>query len=232
MAKRSKRYRQAAALLEEDKHYPLEEAVGIIKKFPTTKFDETISISFKLGIDPRKSDQMIRSTCPLPHGSGKDVRVIVIAQGEAAAAAEKAGANRVGYSELIDEIKGGWMDFDALIATPDAMAEVRKLGRQLGPRGLMPNPKTGTVTEDTAGAVTAVKAGRVDFKLDKSANIAVTVGKASFDVTKLLENIEAVISAVEAARPATAKGRYVETATLSASMSPGVPLDGGAFTTV
>lgn len=229
MAKRSKRYRQAAEILEQDKSYSLQEAVDIIKKFPIAKFDETISISFKLGVDPRKSDQMIRGTCPLPHGSGQDVRVIVVAQGEAATAAKKAGANEVGFTDLIDRIKGGWMEFDAVIATPDAMVEVRKLGRQLGPRGLMPNPKTGTVTEDTAGAVTAVKAGRVDFKLDKNGNIAVVVGKVSFDAAKLVENTEAAIGAVEAAKPATAKGRYVEAATLSASMSPGVLLESSVF---
>lgn len=232
MATRSKRYRKAAELIEEDKTYPLEEAVGIIKKFPTVKFDETVSLSLKLGVDPKKSDQMIRGTCPLPNGSGQEVRVIVIAQGEAAAAAEKAGADEVGFIELIDRIKGGWMEFDAVVATPDAMVEVRKLGRQLGPRGLMPNPKTGTVTEDTAGAVNAVKAGRVDFKLDKNGNVAVVVGKASFDAAQLIENTEAAIGAVEAAKPATAKGRYVEAATLSASMSPGVPLDSSAFTTL
>ena len=229
MAQRSKRYRKAAELLEEDKEYPLADAVDLLKKFPATKFDETVSLSLKLGVDPKKSDQMIRGTCPLPHGSGKDVRVIVFAQGEAATAAEKAGADRVGYTELIDEVKGGFMDFDAVVATPDAMAEVRKLGRQLGPRGLMPNPKTGTVTDDTAGAVQAVKAGRVDFKLDKNGNIAVTVGKASFDAQKLVENTEAALGAVEGAKPATAKGRYIVAATLASSMSPGVPIDGSTL---
>ncbi len=232
MAKRSKRYRKAAEFIEEDKTYPLETAVEIIKKFPPTKFDETVSISLKLGVDPRKSDQMIRGTCPLPHGSGREVKVIVVAQGDAATAAKKAGADEVGFADLIDKIKGGWMEFDAVIATPDAMVEVRKLGRQLGPRGLMPNPKTGTVTEDTAEAVRAVKAGRVDFKLDKNGNIAVVVGKASFDADKLVANTEAAIGAVEAAKPPTAKGRYVEAATLSASMSPGVPLDNSAFNAI
>jgi large subunit ribosomal protein L1 len=229
MAKRSKRYQKAAALVEEGKSYSLEDAVGLIKQFPGAKFDETVSVSVKLGVDPRKSDQMVRGTCPLPHGSGQDVRVIVFAQGEAATAAEKAGADRVGFSELIEEVKGGFMDFDAVVATPDAMSEVRKLGRQLGPRGLMPNPKTGTVTEDTAGAVTAVKAGRVDFKLDKNGNIAVTVGKASFSPEQLIENTNAAIGAVEAAKPATAKGRYLEAITLSASMSPGVTLSTSAY---
>jgi len=230
MAKRSKRYKKAAELIEEGKTYSLTEAVGVIKKFPTTKFDETVSIAFKLGIDPKKSDQMVRGTCPLPHGSGKDVRVICFAQGEAAKAAEAAGADKVGFAELVEEIKAGFMDFDAVVATPDAMSEVRKLGRQLGPRGLMPNPKTGTVTDDTAGAIKAVKAGRVDFKLDKNGNVAVTVGKTSFSLEHLGENVSAVINSVEAAKPVTAKGRYILSGTLSASMSPGVPLEASTFT--
>jgi len=231
MAKRSKRYRKAAELVEPDKNYPLAEAVEVIKKFPVTKFDETVTVSFKMGVDPKKSDQMVRGTCPLPHGSGQDVRVIVFAQGDAAKAAEAAGAERVGFTELIEEVKEGFMDFDAVVATPDAMSEVRKLGRQLGPRGLMPNPKTGTVTDDTAGAVNAVKAGRVDFKLDKNGNIAVVVGKASFSADHINGNVEAAIAAVQGAKPATAKGRYIEAATLSGTMSPGVSVEVGGLQT-
>jgi large subunit ribosomal protein L1 len=230
MAKpRSKRYRQAAELVEEGKVYTLEEAADLVTKFPAPKFDSSVTISFKMGVDPKQSDQMVRGTCPLPHGSGKEVRVLVFAQGEEATAAKNAGAEHVGYENMIKEVQGGFMDFDVVVATPDAMAEVRKLGRQLGPRGLMPNPKTGTVTTDTAEAVQAVKAGRVDFKLDKSGNIAVVIGKASFTGDKLAENAQAVIEAVNGARPATTKGDYLLTATVAASMSPGVPVDIKAY---
>jgi large subunit ribosomal protein L1 len=230
MAKqRSKRYRQAAELVEEGKLYSLEDATELVTKFPAPKFDSSVTISFKMGVDPKQSDQMVRGTCPLPHGSGKEVRVLVFAQGDAATAAKDAGAEHVGYADLIKEVQGGFMDFDVVVATPDAMAEVRKLGRQLGPRGLMPNPKTGTVTADTAGAVKAVKAGRVDFKLDKSGNIAVVVGKASFTGDKLADNARAVIEAVNGARPATAKGDFLQTATIAGSMSPGVPVDLKAY---
>ena len=226
MAKpRSKRYRKAAELIEDEKLYQLEDATELVTKFPAPKFDSSVTISFKMGVDPKQSDQMVRGTCPLPHGSGKEVRVLVFAQGDAATAAKDAGAEHVGYADLIKEVQGGFMDFDVVVATPDAMAEVRKLGRQLGPRGLMPNPKTGTVTADTAEAVRAVKAGRVDFKLDKSGNIAVVIGKASFTGDKLADNAKAVIEAVNGARPATAKGDFLVTATIAASMSPGVPVD-------
>ena len=210
-SKRSKRYVEAAKLVDPEKRYPLEEAATILKKIPTPKFDQTVTVSMHMGVDPKKSDQMIRSTCPLPHGNGKNVRVVVFAQGDAAAAAEAAGAEEVGFEELVKKVQGGYQDFDVAVATPDAMSEVRKLGRQLGPRGLMPNPKTGTVTDDTEAAVKAVKAGRVDFKLDRNGNISVGVGKLSFDAKQLVENIEAVIDSVQRAKPATAKGRYIET---------------------
>ncbi len=197
MAKqRSKRYRQAAELVEEDKVYTLSDAIDTLKKFPPAKYDETVSISFKLGVDPKQSDQMVRGTCPLPHGSGKKVRVLVFAQGEAATAAKNAGADFVGYDDMITKIQGGFQDFDVAVATPEAMAEVRKLGRFLGPRGLMPNPKTGTVTDDTASAVNAVKAGRIDFKLDRSGNLSAPIGKVSFSPDKLSENGDAVIKAI------------------------------------
>ena len=226
---RSKRYEEAAKLVDRSKTYTLKEAVELVKKFPKPKFDQTVTVSFKLGVDPRQSDQMVRGTCPLPHGSGKDVTVLVFAEGEAATSAKNAGAEHVGYENMIKKIQEGWMEFDVVIATPSAMAEVRKLGRQLGPRGLMPNPKTGTVTDDTAEAVKAVKAGRVDFKLDRNGNVSVGVGKAAFDETRLLENAEAVIEAVNGAKPSSARGIYLLTGTLAATMSPGVRFDIGAY---
>jgi large subunit ribosomal protein L1 len=227
--KRSKRYRAAAEKVDGKRKYPLSEAIKTLKTLPPTKFDQTVTLSFKLGVDPRQSDQMVRGTCPLPHGSGKNVRVLVFATGPAAEAAKEAGAEYVGYEELIKKVTGGFSDFDVAVATPAAMAEVKKLGKVLGPRGLMPNPKTGTVTDDTAKAVREVKAGRVEFKLDKNANVAVPVGKFSFNEEALLENGSAVISAVVKARPASAKGAFVETITLSATMSPGVGVDPAPF---
>src|SRR5678815_3662188 len=177
---RSKRYRAAAQQVDRTKNYSLADSVATLKKFSPTKFDQTVTLSFRLGVDPKQSDQMVRGTCPLPHGSGKQVRVLVFAQGAAAQAAKNAGAEYVGYEDLIKKCQEGFQDFDVAIATPGAMSEVRKLGKVLGPRGLMPNPKTGTVTEDTAKAVGEVKAGRVEFKLDKNGNVAVPVGKFSF----------------------------------------------------
>jgi len=223
--KRSKRYVKAAEMVDSEKIYALDEAVELVKKFPAPKFDQTVTISFKMGVDPRQSDQMVRGTCPLPNGSGKDVKVLVFAEGEAATQAKNAGAEHVGYESMLKEVQGGWMDFDVVIATPAAMAEVRKLGRQLGPRGLMPNPKTGTVTEDTAAAVKAVKAGRVDFKLDKNGNISVPIGKASFEPAHLVENGRAVIESVSAARPATAKGVFLQAVAIAGTMTPGVKVD-------
>lgn len=225
MKKRSKRYRKAAEQVPAGKLFTLEEAVELVKKLPTVKFGETVSLSFRLGVDPKKSDQMVRGTCPLPHGSGKSVRVAVFAQGNAADAAKAAGAEDVGYEDLIAKVKAGWTDFDVAIATPAAMTEVRKLGKQLGPRGLMPNPKTGTVTDDTAGAVKAVKAGRADFKLDKNGNVAAAIGKASFEPKALAENGGAFIDAVVRARPASAKGRFIQSITLAGTMSPPLKID-------
>src|SRR5580765_1160172 len=222
---RSKRYRAAALQVDRTKAYNLPEAVATLKRFPPTKFDQTVTVSFRLGVDPKQSDQMVRGTCPLPHGSGKQVRVLVFAQGAAAAAAKEAGAEYVGYEDLIKKCQEGFQDFDVAIATPAAMAEVRKLGKVLGPRGLMRNPRTGTVTEDTAKAVQEVKARRIEFKLDKNGNVAVPVGKFSFEENALVENANAVIEAVVRARPPTAKGRYLEGVTISATMSPGVRVD-------
>jgi len=227
--KRSKRYRAAYEKVDRKKSYPLAEAVSVLKTLPATKFDQTITLSFRLGVDPKQSDQMVRGTTPLPHGSGKKVRVLVFAEGQAATAAKDAGAEFVGYKDIIERVTGGFQDFDVAIATPAAMAEVRKLGKVLGPRGLMPNPKTGTVTEDTAKAVKEVKAGRVEFKLDKNGNVAVPVGKFSFEPKALVENSTTVIEAVVKARPPTAKGIFVENVTLSATMSPGLKVDASSF---
>ncbi|HEY5752613.1 MAG TPA: 50S ribosomal protein L1 [Chthoniobacterales bacterium] len=226
---RSKRYKASAEAVNKDKAYSLEEAVQTLKKFVPTKFDQTVTLSFRLGVDPRQSDQMVRGTCPLPHGSGKQVRVLVFAEGQAAEAARSAGAEFVGFRDLIEKITGGFQDFDVAIATPAAMSEVRKLGKVLGPRGLMPNPKTGTVTDDTAKAVREVKAGRVEFKLDKNGNVAVPVGKFSFAETQLVENGKAVIDAVIKARPSAAKGRFVDNIALAATMTPGIKVDAAAF---
>jgi large subunit ribosomal protein L1 len=233
MAKtRSKRYRAAVALVDAQKKYSLVEAAGVLKKLPSPKFDQTVTLSLHLGVDPKQSDQMVRGTCPLPHGSGKQVRVLVFAQGAAAEAAREAGAEFVGFEDMIKKCIDGFQDFDVAISTPAAMAEVRKLGKVLGPRGLMPNPKAGTVSEDTAKAVREVKAGRVEFKLDKGANVAVPVGKFSFTEQQLVENSTAVFDAVVKARPATAKGRFIMTATLAATMTPGLALDAGAMQAV
>ncbi len=229
---RSKRYRAAAEQVDRTKPYNLSDAVATLKKFPPTKFDQTVTVSFRLGVDPKQSDQMVRGTCPLPHGSGKHVRVLVFAEGAPAKAAKEAGAEYVGFKDLIQKVQEGFQDFDVAVATPAAMAEVRKLGKVLGPRGLMPNPKTGTVTEDTAKAIQEVKAGRVEFKLDKNGNVAVPVGKFSFEEKALVENGNAVIEAVVRARPPTAKGRYLEGMTLSATMSPGIHVDPSPYLSV
>ena len=227
--KRSKRYRQAAELLEEGKAYSLGDAVETLKKFPAAKFDETVTLSMRLGVDPRQSDQMVRGTCPLPHGSGKKVRVLVFAQGEAAVAAKNAGAEFVGFDDMVKKVQEGFQDFDVAVATPEAMSEVRKLGRFLGPRGLMPNPKTGTVTDDTAEAVKAVKAGRIDFKLDRSGNIATPIGKVSFAPDQLVDNATAVLEAVVRAKPASAKGNLLRSVSMSATVSPGIPIETSPF---
>jgi len=226
---RSKRYRAALEKVDGARTYPLAEAIDLLKSLPPAKFDQTVTLSFRLGVDPRQSDQMVRGTCPLPHGSGKTVRVLVFATGAAANAAREAGAEYVGFEDLVKKCQEGFQDFDVAIATPAAMAEVRKLGKVLGPRGLMPNPKTGTVTEDTARAVKEVKAGRVEFKLDKNGNVAVPVGKFSFDTAALSENGAAVIEAVVKARPSTAKGAFIENVTLSATMLPGMRVDATPF---
>jgi large subunit ribosomal protein L1 len=222
----SKRYNAALKLVEGHKPYPLKSAVEVLTKFPKAKFNETIDMAFKLGVDPKQSDQMVRGTVPLPHGSGKTVRVLVFAKpGAAAEAARTAGAEYVGFDDLIKKCNEGWTDFDVAIATPEAMSEVRKLGKALGPRGLMPNPKTGTVTEDTAKAVKEVKAGRVEFKVDKGGNVHVPIGKVSFTAVQIVENARAVIEAVAKSKPSSSKGTFIHTCTISATMSPPVRVD-------
>ncbi|MEO0453020.1 MAG: 50S ribosomal protein L1 [Verrucomicrobiota bacterium] len=223
--KQSKRYREALGMVTEDQTYPLPDAIQLLKKMPAGKSDPTVDLAFHLGVDPRQSDQMIRGTVALPHGSGKDVRVLVFAKGAAADAAKEAGAEHIGFEDLIKKVSEGFQDFDVAVATPDAMQEVRKLGRVLGPRGLMPNPKTGTVTDDTAAAVKACKAGRIEFKVDKTSNVHVICGKLSFDESKLIENAEAVIDIIQKAKPASAKGRYLQSCTLSSTFSPGIRLE-------
>jgi large subunit ribosomal protein L1 len=224
--KASKRYRKGLEQVDSKVTYPLKSAVEILAKFPKAKFNETVEVAFKLGVDPKQSDQMVRGTVPLPHGSGKTVKVLVFAKnGASADAAKAAGAEYVGYDDMIKKCVEGWTDFDVAIATPEAMVEVRKLGKVLGPRGLMPNPKTGTVTEDTAKAVKEVKAGRVEFKLDKAGNVHVPIGKASFTPAQIADNARVVIEAVAKARPASVKGSYLQSCTLSATMSPPVRID-------
>ncbi len=221
----SKRYKKALELVDSSKHYSITAAADLLGKFPKTKFNETIDLAFRLGVDPKHSDQMVRGTVPLPHGSGKNVIVLVFAKAAAADAATAAGAEFVGFEDMIKKCQDGWVDFDIAIATPDAMVEVRKLGKVLGPRGLMPNPKTGTVTEDTAKAVKEVKAGRVEFKVDKAGNIHVPVGKISFTAAQIAENALAVIEAVSKARPSSVKGVFIRNCALSATMSPSVRVD-------
>ncbi len=227
--KRSKRYQAAAKLVDRSRTYSLNEAIQVLKKIPATKSDQTVDFSFKLGVDPKQSDQMVRGTVALPNGSGKNVRVLVFAKGAAADAAKAAGAEFVGFDELIKKVSEGFQDFDVAVATPDAMSEVRKLGKVLGPRGLMPNPKTGTVTDDTAKAVKECKAGRVEFKMDKAANVHVTVGRFSFGEESLMQNAKAVIDAVVRAKPNSAKGRFIQNCALSSTYSPGIRVDLSSF---
>ena len=222
MAIHGKNYRNVAEKVERENDYSMSDAVAFLQDNPTAKFDETFELAFRMGVDPSKSDQAIRSTVALPHGTGKDVKVIVFATGDAAEAAREAGAAEVGFEDLIKKVQDGWTDFDAAVATPDAMKEVRKVARVLGPRGLMPNPKTGTVTDDTAAAVNQLKAGRVEFRMDRNGNIAVPFGKRSFEKDALLENAKAVIDAIHGAKPASAKGTYIKRCTISSTMGPGL----------
>ena len=223
MAIQSKRYRKSAETVEVLKSYDLDQAISILQGFPVAQFDETVELSFRLGVDPRQSDQMVRGTVSLPNGSGKKVSVIVFTDDEEAALA--AGADHAGLKDLIAKVQGGWMDFDVAVATPAAMKEVRAIARVLGPRGLMPNPKSGTVTDDVAKAINEVKAGRVEYKMDKTANMGVPVGKRSFEADKIKENIETVINKVVQAKPDSFRGRFILNLSVSSTMSPGVKVD-------
>ena len=225
MAFHGKKYKKVAAKVDRETLYTIEGALRFLKDNPTTKFDATAEIALRLGVDPTKSDQAVRSTVTLPHGTGKKVRVLVFANGPAADAARAAGADLVGYEDLIAKVAGGFTEFDVAVATPDAMKEVRKLGKVLGPRGLMPNPKTGTVSDDTAAAVKACKAGRVEFRMDRNGNVMVPFGKLSFEVDALRANCKAVIDALNAVRPAATKGLFIRRATLTSTMGPGLRLD-------
>jgi large subunit ribosomal protein L1 len=223
----SKRYRAAVKAADLTKSYTLAEAVEILGKFPKAKFDETVELSIRLGVDPTQGDQMVRGTTPLPNGSGKKVRVLVFTDN--AEAALKAGADHAGLQDMMAKVNEGWLDFDVAIATTEAMKQVRTLARVLGPKGLMPNPKSGTVTDDIVAGIKAVKAGRVEFKMDKAANVGVGVGKRSFTPTQIAENAAAVIDAVAKAKPNSFKGIYIKSVTLSSSMSPGVQLASTEF---
>lgn len=228
MAKRSKAYKAAVAKIEEGKFYTPAEAVALAKETSSTKTDATVEVAMRLSVDPRKADQMVRGTVNLPHGTGKTARVVVIAAGPRAAEAEAAGADFVGSDELIAKIAGGWTDFDAAVATPDMMGKVGRLGKILGPRNLMPNPKTGTVTMDVAKAVADIKGGKIDFRVDRNSNLHFIIGKASFTAEQLEENFQAALEEVNRLKPSSAKGRYISKATVATTFGPGIPVDPAA----
>lgn len=225
MGRTTKRFREIAGLFDKEKSYSLQEAIEILRKCPPVKFDQSVEISLTMGVDPRKADQQVRSTVSLPNGTGKTLRLVVFAKGEKAQEAEENGADYVGHDELFEKIKGGWTDFDAVVATPDMMREVGKLGKILGPRGLMPSPKAGTVTTEVGKAVREIKAGKVEFKVDKHGVINLLVGKLSFEVEPLLENVRTLIGAINRAKPAAAKGQYIKSLSLSSTMGPGLKID-------
>jgi large subunit ribosomal protein L1 len=229
MAKKSKAYNAAVALLEDGKFYSPVEAVDIAKQTGSAKFNSTVEVALKLAVDPRKSDQMVRGTVMLPHGTGKTARVIVFATGAAAEAALAAGADEVGGVELIDKVAGGYTSFDAAVSTPELMGQVGRLGKVLGPRNLMPNPKTGTVTPDPAKAVSEIKGGKIEFRVDKHSNVHFIVGKVSFSADQLGDNFRAALEEVQRVRPSSAKGRYIQKATISTTFGPGIPLDVSAL---
>ena len=225
MAKRSKAYKAAVAKIEEGKFYTPAEAVALAKETSSTKTDATVEVAMRLSVDPRKADQMVRGTVNLPHGTGKTARVVVIAAGPKAAEAEAAGADYVGSDELIAKIAGGWTDFDAAVATPDMMGKVGRLGKILGPRNLMPNPKTGTVTMDVAKAVADIKGGKIDFRVDRQYTMPFIIGKASFTAEQLEENFQAALEEINRLKPSSAKGRYISKATVATTFGPGIPVD-------
>ncbi|MEH6781139.1 MAG: 50S ribosomal protein L1 [Rhodoglobus sp.] len=225
MSKNSKAYKAAAEKIEEGKFYTPTEAVSVARETASKKFDSTVEVALRLGVDPRKADQMVRGTVILPHGTGKTARVIVFATGPAAEAAIAAGADEVGGSELIEKVAAGYTNFDAAVSTPELMGQVGRLGKVLGPRGLMPNPKTGTVTPDTAKAVSEIKGGKIEFRVDKHSNVHFIVGKAGFTAEQLDENIKAALEEVIRAKPSSSKGRYITKATVSTTFGPGIPVD-------
>ncbi|GFR38863.1 50S ribosomal protein L1 [Insulibacter thermoxylanivorax] len=229
MAKRGKKYQEAAKLVDRDKLYTPEEAVELVKKMASAKFDETVEVAIRLGVDSKKQDQAVRGVVVLPHGTGKVQRVLVFAKGEKAKEAEAAGADYVGDTDMINKIQQGWLEFDVCVATPDMMGEVGKLGRILGGKGLMPNPKAGTVTMDVAKAVQEIKAGKIEFRLDKAGQIHAPIGKVSFETEKLVENFRALVDAVNRAKPAAAKGVYLKNIALSSTMGPSVRVDAAAI---
>lgn len=228
MPKHGKRYRAAAELRDNRQYYEVHDALRIVKESASAKFDETIDVAVRLNVDPRHADQIVRGTINLPHGTGKTVRVLAIAEGDKARAAEEAGADYVG-TEYIEKIQQGWLEFDAVVATPDTMREVGKLGRVLGPRGLMPTPKAGTVTMDIDRAVRELKAGRIEFRVDRTGNVHAPIGRVSFELDKLVENFQGFMDAVLRARPAAAKGGYVRSVTVSSTMGPGVKIEPSLF---
>ncbi len=230
MAKAGKNYRKAAEIRER-KLYPLDQAVDLLKKVSYAKFNETVEVAMRLGVDPKHADQMVRGTVVLPNGLGKSKRVAVIASGEKVKEARDAGADEVGSEEMVERIAGGWMDFDAVVATPDMMRSVGKLGKVLGPRGLMPNPKTGTVTFDVSKAVKEIKAGKVEFRVDKTGIVHAPCGKIQFDAKQIYENAKTLIEAVLRAKPASSKGKYVKSISISSTMSPGIWIDEASFET-
>ena len=223
--KRSKNWRKSAELITKDELYAPLAAMRLVKQTATTKFDPTVDVAFVLGVDPRKADQMVRSTVNLPHGTGKTARVLVFAGGEKAEEARAAGADHVGADDLLEKVAGGWTDFDSVVATPDMMGKVGRLGKVLGPRGLMPNPKTGTVTMDVAKAVADIKGGKIEFRVDKHANLHVIIGKASFTDVQLTENYAAVLDEVLRVKPSSSKGRYIKKIAVSSTMGPGITVD-------
>ncbi|MET0420282.1 MAG: 50S ribosomal protein L1 [Acidimicrobiia bacterium] len=225
MSTHGKKYTDASKKFDRERVYTPSEAIDLVKSFATRKFDETIEVAFRLGVDPRKAEQMIRGTVSLPNGTGKNARVVVFAAGDAAREAEAAGADAVGADDLVARVEGGFLDFDVAIATPDLMAQVGKLGRSLGPRGLMPNPKTGTVTNDVGKTVEEFKAGKVEYRTDRYGNVHVPIGKSSFDRAKLIENYHSVLDELLRAKPASAKGRYLVGVSASSTMGPGVRID-------
>ena len=225
MTKRSKKYREAEEMVDRANLYTDEQAVALLKSMPKRGFDETVEATYVLNVDPRKADQLIRGTVNLPHGTGKTARVLVFARGPQATAAAEAGADEIGDDELIEKVSKGYTDFDAVVATPDMMGKVGRLGRVLGPRGLMPNPKTGTVTMDVAKAVADIKGGKIEFRVDKDGNLSFIIGKLSFGEQDLVENFRSVADEIRRLKPATVKGRYIEKVTMTSTMNPGVPLD-------